>query len=109
MQIDVWAVGILAFELLVGKPPFEVDDEAKTVNMILTCNKIPFPQRCSPLWSDFVRQVRPSICPAFPTECKRQLFVLVSKLLLMQTRIHRRQTMPRCGTPAVMDQGDDSP
>jgi serine/threonine protein kinase len=45
----VWAVGILAFELLVGKPPFEVDDEARTVNMILTCTKIPFPTRHSPV------------------------------------------------------------
>lgn len=49
LQVDVWAVGILAFELLVGKPPFEVDDEAHTVNMILTCNKIPFPTRHSPV------------------------------------------------------------
>lgn len=48
-QVDVWAVGILAFELLVGKPPFEVDDEARTVNMILTCTKIPFPTRHSPV------------------------------------------------------------
>lgn len=66
LQVDVWAVGILAFELLVGKPPFEVDDEAHTVNMILTCNKIPFPPRHSPLWADFVRQAlekRPHLRP----------------------------------------------
>ena len=52
-QVDVWAVGILAFELLVGKPPFEVDDEARTVNMILTCTKIPFPTRHSPVGTDW--------------------------------------------------------
>lgn len=31
VQIDVWAAGILALELLVGKPTFAVDDEAHTV------------------------------------------------------------------------------
>lgn len=45
----------------------QVDDEAHTVNMILTCEKIPFPQRSSPLWSDFVRQAlekRPHLRPS---------------------------------------------
>lgn len=58
-QVDVWAVGVLAFELLVGKPPFEVDDEARTVNMILTCTKIPFPTRHSPVGCGLEMQPSP--------------------------------------------------
>ena len=26
-KVDVWAAGILAYECVVGKPPFEVNDE----------------------------------------------------------------------------------
>ena len=26
-KVDVWAAGILAYECIVGKPPFEVNDE----------------------------------------------------------------------------------
>ena len=26
-KVDVWATGILAYECIVGKPPFEVNDE----------------------------------------------------------------------------------
>ena len=52
-------MGVLAFELLVGKPPFEVDDEARTVNMILTCTKIPFPTRHSPVGCGLEMQPSP--------------------------------------------------
>jgi serine/threonine protein kinase len=27
LQVDVWAAGILAYECVVGRPPFEVKDE----------------------------------------------------------------------------------
>ena len=28
-KVDVWAAGILAYECVVGKPPFEVNDEVR--------------------------------------------------------------------------------
>ena len=34
-KVDIWAVGVLLYELLVGKPPFEVEDPAETARLIL--------------------------------------------------------------------------
>lgn len=34
-QVDVWAVGVLCYELLVGKPPFEVEDPKETVGGVV--------------------------------------------------------------------------
>jgi serine/threonine protein kinase len=67
VQVDVWACGVLAFELIVGKPPFEVNNESETAAMIMTSNRLPFPAKHSPLWADFVRQAlekRPSARPS---------------------------------------------
>ena len=57
MQVDVWAVGVLAYELVVGKPPFEVEDEAQTASLIMYSNSMRFPSAHSPAWADFVRCV----------------------------------------------------
>ena len=38
MQVDVWAVGILAFELLVGHPPFEQESRMKTYESIMNAD-----------------------------------------------------------------------
>ncbi len=56
-QVDVWAVGVLAYELVTGKPPFEVEDESQTASLIMYSNNIKFPSSGSPLWAEFVRAV----------------------------------------------------
>ncbi|KAF6256038.1 kinase-like domain-containing protein [Scenedesmus sp. NREL 46B-D3] len=33
--VDVWAAGVLAYELVCGRPPFEVEDEAQTAALIM--------------------------------------------------------------------------
>ena len=54
----MWAAGVLAYELVVGRAPFEVKDESQTASMIMFSNNIHFPSQYSQLWSDFVKTVR---------------------------------------------------
>lgn len=42
-KVDVWAIGVLAYELMVGRPPFEVEDEKETAMRIMQDNNIFFP------------------------------------------------------------------
>jgi hypothetical protein len=46
---------VLAYELVMGRPPFEVDNEAHTVAKILQSNDIAFSSKFSDDWADFVR------------------------------------------------------
>ena len=41
--VDVWAAGVLAYELVTGHPPFEVEDEAQTAALIMYSNDVKFP------------------------------------------------------------------
>ena len=52
--VDVWAAGVLAYELVCGRPPFEVEDEVKTVTRIIYGTDIRFPEGFSPALTDFV-------------------------------------------------------
>lgn len=54
-KTDVWATGVLAYELVTGHPPFEVDNESETVRLILTCDEIDTPACHSAEWASFVR------------------------------------------------------
>lgn len=54
-KTDVWATGVLAYELVTGHPPFEVDNESETVRLILTCDHIEMPTCHSAEWASFVR------------------------------------------------------
>mmetsp|Transcript_2165 Transcript_2165/g.5127 ORF Transcript_2165/g.5127 Transcript_2165/m.5127 type:complete len:513 (-) Transcript_2165:43-1581(-) len=54
-KVDIWAVGILAYELVVGKPPFEMEDEQYTMKLIMNSNRIAFPPAMSKEWADFIR------------------------------------------------------
>lgn len=54
-KVDVWATGVLAYELVTGRPPFEVDNESETVKLILTSDEIHFPSCYSAEWANFVR------------------------------------------------------
>jgi len=52
-QVDVWAVGILAYELLVGHPPFEQDSRMETYESIMNADP-EFPAWVSPNAREFV-------------------------------------------------------
>ena len=54
-KVDVWAVGVLAYELIVGKPPFEVDDEQETRRRILHDTALSFPGHVSAAAAGFIR------------------------------------------------------
>lgn len=53
MQVDVWAVGVLAYELLMGRPPFEHESRFHTVERILY-QRVVFPIPISDLARDFI-------------------------------------------------------
>jgi serine/threonine protein kinase len=55
--VDVWAVGVLAYELVTSRPPFECDDEREETELILNSNSIRFPPGRLAAWADFVRSV----------------------------------------------------
>lgn len=43
-NVDLWCIGILCYEFLVGKPPFENSNHSRTQRMILNC-QVTYPDR----------------------------------------------------------------
>ncbi|KDO26369.1 AUR protein kinase [Saprolegnia parasitica CBS 223.65] len=55
-MVDVWTLGILMYEFLVGTPPFEAEGHTETYNRILSID-LRFPAHLSTLACDLVRKI----------------------------------------------------
>jgi len=55
-QVDVWALGVLAYELLVGQPPFDAPGNTATYRRIVKVD-LRFPSHVSSLGKDFVQRL----------------------------------------------------
>ena len=56
-KMDIWAVGILAYELMLGGPPFESDTKEETYDKILHDSAF-YPSLWSEHAKDFLSQAR---------------------------------------------------
>eukprot|EP00798_Chlamydomonas_sp_ICE-L_P003477 gene3478-13538_t len=54
-KVDVWAMGILVYELLCGSPPFEVDDPLETAHLIMQTSVNSFPESMSAECKSFIQ------------------------------------------------------
>ena len=67
-MVDAWAMGILAYELLVGKPPFEKQSRAATYEHIMY-RKPEFPVTMSADAKDFVFLALTKVCLSADKSC----------------------------------------
>jgi len=56
-SVDLWSIGILLYEFLVGHPPFESEDQKTTYKKILSC-KVEFPEDIDEDARDLILSVR---------------------------------------------------
>ena len=55
-NVDIWSLGVLCFEFLCGRPPFESEDQQVTYNRIRTCS-FSYPHHVSEGARNFVNQL----------------------------------------------------
>ena len=67
-MVDAWAMGILAYELIVGKPPFEKQSRAATYEHIMY-RKPEFPANMSADAKDFVFLALTKVCLSADKSC----------------------------------------
>lgn len=79
--VDVWAAGVLAYELMLGGPPFEADSQQETLSRI--CTAEPFlPSHWSPEAKSFLQQagILQTRCAALGCSCVAEFQPFRSRL-----------------------------
>jgi len=82
-MVDAWAMGILAYELIVGKPPFEKQSRAATYEHIMY-RKPEFPPNMSPDAKDFVFTALTKVPRATPSHSSASAVKLHIVMKLLQ-------------------------
>lgn len=67
-KVDIWALGILIYELIAGRPPFEVEDPDQTALLIMHADLEQFPGYMSPQCTSFIKLVSPASFKTEPPE-----------------------------------------
>lgn len=57
-NVDLWSLGVLCYELLCGKPPFETESDRETYKLISRV-QINFPSHMPDGAKDLISKVRP--------------------------------------------------
>lgn len=54
--VDLWSLGVLVYEFLVGRPPFETETQEETTKLIVEA-KVTYPSFVSPLARDLISKL----------------------------------------------------
>ena len=106
-EVDIWAIGVCAFAMLTGKPPFETRNIKLTYEHIRSCSyRFPMEMRLSFVAKDFVQsilQIKPELRPSAPELSLHPFLAMADK-----KQIHRPQSDQRKKFTTVFPENKDT-
>ena len=99
-EVDIWAVGVSAFAMLTGRPPFQSIKKTLTYEYIKNCQyRFPYDIRISTIAKDFIRsilQINPALRPS-AHDLARHPFITINMNSIRQKQ-EVKNSIPRPNT-----------